>query len=309
MPFIAEVEEWLKELQLTPEERKVFDPIFEKAERQEKVKGSVLRQAEFSRKMQALDKQRQDAEAALAEKERVLAEDFASLGTWKQTADKALADHQKAAEDARMQVFKQQEKMKALATQYGIDPKELELGTTTPPPEPPKPPAAPAPSDLDKLYLTRKDAEALVSEVKANPYIAAELEDIVDEHRTLFGKGINRRELVTNALKNKRTLREEWEESQKVPDRRKELQERQIEERINAKVAEERTKILSEHKLPVTRGADSGSPILGMRDQLKLEGTDRTKLESTSAVDAAVAAYNTGKYKGVPPPVTAGTKT
>jgi hypothetical protein len=300
MPFAPEVESWISELGLTPEERKVFDPFLDKPERIEKVKGSVLRQSEFSKKMQALDKQKAELEAAVAEKERIVAEDAASLGTWKQTADKTLADNQKALEDAKTKAFRLEERMKSLATQYGVDPKELGLDGEPKPPET-KPSLVPDASEFDKRYLARGDADKLLAEVKSSPFIAAELEDIVDEHRTLFGKGVNRRELVSNALKNKRTLREEWETSNEVAKRRDELKEKEIEERINAKVAEERTKILSEHKLPVTRGAESGSPILGMRDDLKLAGTDRSKVTGAGAVDAAVAAYNTGKYRNAPP--------
>lgn len=297
MPFAPEVAEQLKEWGLTPEEMAQVEPVLGKPERQEKVKGSHLRQSEFSKKMQGLDKQRADLEAAIAEKERIVAEDAAALGTWKQSADKTILENQKALEDAKTKAFRLEERMKTLATQYGVDPKELGLeGETTFPAK--KPDTQPDLSEFDKKYLARGDADRIVAEVKSSPFIAAELEDIVDEHRSLFGKGINRRELVANALKNKRTLREEWETTNEVNKRRDELKEKEIEERINAKVAEERTKILSEHKLPVTRGSDVGSPILAMRDSLKLEGTDRSKSNETGAVDAAVASYNTGKYRG-----------
>jgi hypothetical protein len=295
MPFTPEVDAWFKELELTPEEISTLEPVFGKPERIEKVKGSVLRQAEFSRRMQALDKQKQDLEAAIAEKERLVAEDAAKLGSWKQTADQTLSTTSKALEDERVKHFRLQQKMQALATQYGVDPNDLGLETPVPPEK--KEPFADL-SELDKKYYGKEDAERLMNEVKASPFIAAELEDIVDEHRSLFGKGINRRELVMSALKNKRNLREEWEEQNKVSDRRRELEEKKIEERINARVAEEKTKILSEHKLPVTRGSESGSPILSMRDNLRLAGTDRSKpAQESSAVEAAVAAFNSGKYK------------
>ena len=297
MPFVPEVEELVKEWGLTDEERKVLEPIIGKPERQEKVKAQGLRQSEFTRKMQALDKQKQELETAIAEKEKAVLNDAQSLSTWKAGADKTLAENHKALEDYRIKAFKLEERMKALATQYGVDPKELGLeGEPTPPPkskeEPPEP---------DKRYFAREEADRLLTEVKSSPFIAAELEDIVDEHRTLFGKGLNRRELVTNALKNKRSLREEWETVNEVAKKRDELNEKRIEERINAKVAEERTKILSEHKLPVTRGADTGSPLLAMRDDLRLEGKERSRPNDTSAIDAAVQAYNAGKYREAVP--------
>lgn len=300
MGFTQEVEAWVKDLALTDDERKVLEPIFGKPERQEMVKGSVLRQSEFSKKMQALDKQKQDLETAVYEKERLVAEDAAALGTWKQSADKTILENQKALEDAKTKAYRLEQRMNTLASQYGVDPRELGLDGEPKPPETRTSPDFNA-DEFDKRYLGRGDADKLMTEVKSTPYIAAELEDIVDENRTLFGKGINRRELVTNALKNKRSLRDEWETSNEVPKRRTELQEKAIEERINARVGEERTRILSEHKLPVTRGAESGSPILGMRDDLKLAGTDRSKATGAGAVDAAVASYNTGKYRETTP--------
>ena len=65
--------------------------------------------------------------------------------------------------------------------------------------------------------------------------------------------------------------------------------------RVEDRVAEERTKILSEHKIPVTRGADGTPPsILSMRGDLGLKERNR---EGAGAVDAAVAAYNAGRYR------------
>lgn len=291
MPIPKEViDDW----GLTPEEAAQLEPILGKPERSEKVKGSILRQQDYTRKTQELADQRKALEAQVAEKERVVAEDAAALGTWKQTADQTMIENQRALEEAKVKAYKLEQKMATVAAQYGVDPKDLGLDDIkTPAPVTPK---APDTSDFDKRYLSRDDADKILKDVKANPFIAAELEDIVDEHRNLFGKGLTRRELVANAIKNNRSLREEWETSNEVAKKRSELQEKAVEERINARVNEERTKILSEHKLPVTRGADTGSPILAMRDDLKLAGTDRNKPQGAGAVDAAVAAFNTGKY-------------
>jgi hypothetical protein len=298
MEFSPEVEGWLKDLALTTEERAVLEPVLGKPERLEKVKGSVLRQSEFSKKMQALDNQKTALEASIAEKERLVADDAAALGTWKKTADESISITAKALEEERVKSYRLQEKMKTLATQYGADPKEWGVDGELKPPETKI--VSPDTTAFDQRYLGRPDADRLLQEVKSSPFIAAELEDIVDEHRSLFNRGVNRKELVTNALKNKRTLREEWETANEVTKRREELAEKKVNDRIEARVSEERTKILSEHKLPVSRGANDGSPILAMRDDLKLAGTDRSKASGAGAVDAAVATYNTGKYRGAP---------
>lgn len=302
MQFAPEVEEWVKELGLTAEQRSALEPVFGQPELQEKVKGSVLRQSEFTRRMQALDKQKADLEAAIAQREAKVIKDAQDLGTWKEQADSTIVANRKALEDAQLKHFQLQQRMTALATQYGVDPKEWGVD------EQAKPPATQSPAtgdaEPDKRYFTREEAQKFATEIKVTPYVAAEIEDIVDEHRALFGKGLSRRELVANAQKNNRSLREEWETSHEVAKRRQEIEEKKIEERINTRVAEERTKILSEHKLPVTRGAESGSPLLAMRDDLKLAGTDRSTKQGASAVDAAVSAFNAGKYRNIPAPET-----
>ena len=226
-----------------------------------------------------------------------MAEDAASLGTWKQQADKTILENQRALEAEKTKAYALEQRMNAVATQYGVDPKEWGLDGEQKPPE-----TKPDPSKLDERYLARTEAEKIAAELRTAPYIAAEIEDIVDEHRSIFGSGLNRRELVAAAIKNKKSLRDEWAEQYKVADKRKELQEKEIENRIKARVDEERTKILSEHKLPVTRGAEHGSPILAMRSDLKLEGKERGASNESGAVDAAVSAYNTGKYRGAVPP-------
>lgn len=293
MPFTQEVAEHLKEWGLTPEEMAQLEPILGKPERQEKFKGGVLRQGDYTKKTQELAAERQRLETSLAAKEKIVADDAAALGTWKQTADQEMAANARALEDERVKAFRLEQKLKAM----GVDLKDLNIEETPPPPKKDDPPP------VDKRYLSLDDANKIVQEVKSNPFIAAELEDIVDEHRTMFGKGLNRKELVTNALKNKRTLREEWEMVNEVAKKRQELNEAAINQRIEARVAEERTKILSENKLPVTRGGDGGgSPILAMRESLVLNGTDRNKpTHEAGAVEAAVSAFNTGKYRGAAP--------
>lgn len=295
MSYNPEVAEQLKEWGLTPEEMTQVEAVLGKPERQEKIKGSALRQGEFSRKMQALDKQKQEQEAAIAEKERVVAEDAASLGTWKQTADKTIIENQKALEEAKVKAYRLEQKMASLAVQQGVDPKEWGLDGELKPTE-----TKIDPSKLDDRYLAREDAEKLAGELKSAPFIAAEVEDIVDEHRALFGKGLNRRELIANAVKNKRSLRDEWETVNEVGKKRDELKEAQIEAKFKAKYDEKEMQLRSEHKLPVNRGgSDAGSPILAMRENLALAGKDRsTDTKTVSAVDAAVASYNTGKYRG-----------
>jgi hypothetical protein len=269
------------------------EPIFGKPERQEKVKGSHLRQSEFSRKMQALDRQKEELEADMKVRENLVFQDKKALETWKGEADAGIIANQNAAQEARVKYFALTEKMKNLATQYGADPKDWGVDGELKPPDTKQ---APDTTEFDKRYLGRPDADRLLQEVKSSPYIAAELEDIVDEHRGLFNKGLNRKELVTNALKNKRTLREEWEVSNEISKRRDELKEKQIEERIRTKVDEERTKILSEQHLPVPRG-ETSSPILSMREDLKLSGIDRSKPSGASALDAAMSSFNVRKYE------------
>lgn len=290
------LESWLKDLDLSEDEMRIVSPLFSKPERTEKLKGSVLRQSEFSRKMNDLDKQKAELEASILEKEQLIAADAQKLGAWKQTADKTLTDTAEALEKERVERFKLAQKMERLATQYGEDPKQwLSTEDVTPPPK--EPVKAVDTSEYDKKYFSREDADKFGNELRLVPDLAAEFHDLAEEHYELFGKRLKMGPLVQEARKSKKLLREQWAEQYKVEERRKELSEKAIEERIQARVSEEKQKILSEHKLPVTRSGDGdGSPLLQMREDLRLAGKER-KSQGSSAVDAAVKAYNTGKYK------------
>jgi hypothetical protein len=257
------------------------------------LEGFGLRQAEFSRKMNELAEQKKQADAAVKAKEDAVIEDVKKLSNWKAEVETLYGTAQDALEKERLRSFQLGERITRLATQYGEDPKTWLGGE--PPPEPKKkegePPA------LDKRYLTQEEWEKHRNEPRSSLIAAVELQELAEEHRELFGKRLKPAELLKAAAENKRTLREQWETQFEVPKKRSELEEKAIKERIEARVAEERTKILSEHKLPVQREADQGSPILAMREDLKLAGKDLTTQKSESAVDAAVLAYNTGKYR------------
>jgi hypothetical protein len=81
-------------------------------------------------------------------------------------------------------------------------------------------------------------------------------------------------------------IKEVWEEEFKVADRQKQIQEQEIQQRIDAEVNARMTKFMSEHNLPVQPSQTAGSPILA---EFKPPAQDRSQM---SGVDAAVAAFN-----------------
>ncbi len=123
--------------------------------------------------------------------------------------------------------------------------------------------------------------------------------DLVDEHRELFGsKSFNKTAFLNKALEISRKnpnkkLREIWEDEFKVADKRKELQDKDVEARIATAVQERETKIRSELQLPAPRPAEQHSPIAG---KFTKAATDPAK-DPSRGLRAALEAYGSGKYR------------
>lgn len=297
MAFTQEVQEWINELELSPEELQQIAPVLEK--RQDKLKGSVLRQADYSRKTQALAKEKADLETEIAARADQYQKDLNELATWKTTADTEMLKNHEQMVSAQTKLYEITQRAKAIP---GIDLKALgfdENDVVTPPPT--KKDDADF-TEYDKRFLTRDEASKLRNEVTVAPDVSALIHDLDVEHRELFGKPLNARNLLEETRKwnkanpnNQRGIESQWQAMNDVTKRRADLQEQGIEARIKTRVDEETMKLRSEHKLPITRGNDGAPPtILSMRGDLGLKERPR---EDVSAVDAAVSAYNSGRYR------------
>lgn len=190
----------------------------------------------------------------------------------------------RAEDEYAAQLAKFDEELKQRAAQfnnpYGVQ-------TATPPAATP-PPQVPALSpEALKGYVKADEAQkALMDSFTAQ----VELLDIAQEHQAKFGQPLPRYgELVNEALSKKQPLREVWREKFNVGQRERELQEQDVQRRIDEALAAERQKWMTQTSL------DGGRPAAGVSspflDVLR-EGREGSSAQrSNERVQAAVADF------------------
>jgi hypothetical protein len=294
---------WVKELGLTEEEQKVVEPVFKN--RLDKLEGNQLRQGEFSRKMNELQTERDQALADLRQRAEAVNQDYTRLGTWetevKDLRKKDLADLQRHQE----RVAQLESRMRRLAYDHGIP--ENELGLELPPTAVPAP-AGPAPPD--ERYLTREDWERHRLDLNLLPDVDAEMNDIVDDVRDLMGTRIRRRDLLKELQEAnskllptapRLSMRQFAEQKYKLAEKRLELEEKKQKERDDRIRSEEATRIRSELNIANPRPADNRrSPVLERAAaSAATNNAQQPGYKQPTGVARAVQAYNEGKYRQV----------
>jgi hypothetical protein len=242
--------------------------------------------------MNALKAEHQTALDAVKAKEAEVDNFQGRIGTWYQENNSKFTETQKALEQARIREAQAVERIKRLGSQYGIPDEELKDFTAAPAHTPPP---APDPNAFDpKQYMTRQE---LIREAQALPLISAELQELSEEHRELFGKPLRgSAELIKDAQKRGVSLRQAWEEKNKVSERRAQVQEEAVQKRISDTVAERETKIRSELQLPTPRPDQPRSAIV---EKFSVGKAPDTR-DPSRGVRAALAAYNERKYSPAP---------
>jgi hypothetical protein len=178
--------------------------------------------------------------------------------------------------------------MKGLATCYGVPDEELNIPVSA---APVTPPAAAAPAFDEKRFVPREEADRFARDL---PLVTAELHELAEEHRELFGKPLRgSKELIQKAMKAGKTMRAVWEEENKVAERRQQIDKDQRKAEIDAAVQERETKIRSELQLPAPRPQKQHSPIV----QKFVKAVADPKVDPGRGLRAALTAYSTGKYR------------
>ncbi len=257
---------------LTPDQRAVFDAVLATPDNLKYVKDGVLQKADYSRSMNEL----QEQETAIAEKEAAMLAHQEELTTWRAGAEQTL----QTAVTERNQL---QQRLRELSGTAPVKPADA-TKTNEPPP-------------IDTRYVKAEDFTKAVSDVMQFPLVSAELIDLNAEHQELFGKRLpNTKKLVEDAIKEKRSIRDQWANQYKVEDRRTEVAKKAHDDEINAVRLEERTKVLSEHSLPAVRPSDR--PLLVGPGMLPVPARveEAKRPDPQRGVKAAVAAFNQGTY-------------
>lgn len=259
------------------------------------VKGSVLRQSDYSRQSAEIQKAKKDAEDALrgvSEKETALNKFQGELGTWKSQAEgsfqKALAD--KEAADLRAQ--KVLARLSTVQAKYGIPDEDVKLEDVVIPEKK---------EAVGPKYVTEEDLRNIVGRgTREAGLLDATLYDLGTEHQRLFGTALPKASiLVQEALAAGVPLSKYWSDKYKVEDRERALSEEQYQSRLKGDVETEVAKRLSAANLP-------GGPQPGnLRTDLQGSPVFQKKLEvpvgdaGGSGVSAAIAAFNVGKHSVV----------
>lgn len=301
MALSKETQAWLEDLRkegnIGEEEFKKLSSSLE-GKADEFVKGSVLRQSDYSRVMSEVkqaQKAAEDAQAAVATKEAAVTKYQQELAQWKDGADKnfqkALQEREAAARKAEAAVAR----LRTMAVANGLDETEVLKDIDTAP-APIKKDDMSQPFDTSK-FLTREDAQKAVVE---SALIEGSIHDVSVRHQELTGQPLrNVKDLMMEALAARVKLEDYVAKKFDYAKLEADKTEQAIQARIADAVKARETQLLSDASIP-------GQLRPGLRDDLKgspiLAGVDKfSKLPehegSGGGVSAAVAAFQQGKYK------------
>ncbi len=256
------------------------------------VKGSVLRQADYSRQSGVIQKAQQDletAQAALKDRETAVTEFQTNLGTWKAGAEvnfkKAMDEREKAERLAQAALTR----LKSLAAANGLAEEEVLKDIEVAPVVDKKV----EPTVDTSKFVSKEDIQRGVVESALGEAIVA---DIADEVMALTGKRFSRREFVTEAVKSGKTLDQYAEEKFGLVKLRADKEAADIQKKIDDGIAAGVTAKLSEAGIPGNlapgRADLRGSPVL-VPGGAKMPAKDQ---QPGGGVPGAVAAFQAGKY-------------
>ena len=284
--------QWLSDLvrtaNLSEDQRKALETTISAPEALEFIGGSVLRQADYDRNMNQ-NKSQYTAELQKIQKyERELADWRGKTESQYQMVAAQLAQAQAEAQRIRQ-----------VAYSYNLTDEDLGQPVaphTTPVGTPAVNVADTTVNNKDE-YLKRADFESAAA---LHTLLPAAVNDIVAEHIELFGKHPKgMQQVVERAVKEQRPIKDVWEETFEVGEKRAELEKARIDAEINRRVQEQVTAYRTEHSIPVPRPDGQRSLILSNRDTLTMPEDTTGVQKHNDSVSAAVAAWNQMAHKNL----------
>ncbi len=303
MAISKETQDWLNELnsqgQLSAEAfAQLKSSVESNSKADEFIKGSALRQSDYSRKQAELQTARQDfdrTQAELRTKEEAVSKFQTSLGEWKADADGRIVAALKAKEQAETKAAAALAKLQRVGAQTGLDESEWKLSD-----EDTKlinKEGQNQPFDTSKFLTQDQLKEQIGKGTREAALLDAMVADLAEDHRELFGTRLpNKAQLVNEALAAGKPLTAYWEEKYGVAAKKAEIAESQIQERIRQGVETEKAKWASANALPggasPFRNDEPRSPVL------REGGLAAPPEAGGGGISAAIAAFQSGKYKG-----------
>lgn len=303
MALSKETEEWLQGLEkeggMSPAAVLELKQHFSSDKANEFVKGSVLRQNDYSRNMAEVQKrlkEADDAQEGLRARDEAVRRYQGELGTWKAQSEESYKTALEEREKAERKANAALSRVKKIAAEHGLDENELlkDLDMSTPVTSP----VVAATFDTSG-FVTKKDLEKGAVD---SAFLESIVNDIADEHRELFGTNLKRTDLVREALQSGKSVEAFWKEKYKVGEKLAALQEAKIDQRIKDAVATREAELRSIiPNSPQPRAGDEDNPLLKHRIFTNKTLVDQNKKEQlgdgSDGVSAALSAFNSGKYR------------
>jgi len=269
--------------------------------RAEKIEKGILRQQDYSTRMNALQvdlqKQTETLSAAQANLDAEVAEWATLKASGKKLSDKQVAD----LDTAQADVLRLQQALRKTATDAGLDPDAILKAVDGTLPVLPVVDKTP-PIDMSK-YVTNERYQALVNMALLVP---AQLDRIQREHFDLTGEYLNPEELTAEVQaraadpRNKKSLelRDIWEEKYEIGTKRTAKSKATYDAAITAAEKRGEERALSESALPGGGVMPVGShaPVFRSERKSVLE-----RPQPGQRMQAAVTALRTGKYRSPVP--------
>ncbi len=250
MPVAPEVQSWVDELIKAGATAEDLQGLLTKAEANSAIanalKGSVMAQSDYSRRMQSLQTDTKKAQDEVAKTTAF----YQQLAAWKQNeADPAVQRARQDAEAARNDASRIRQRMETLKQSGILSDSDLsDLGPTVT-----TAPVAERPRDPETgKFITVEDFQKQAGEFGRNmPLVSGKLLKLQNRHNKLYAGVKDAPEfdpeaLIQSAYDSGKTLEAQAEDLYKFTDRDNAMREADIEARIEARAKEKASKYLSE---------------------------------------------------------------
>lgn len=257
------------------------------------IEGGILRQQDYSAKMNEVTKLQGDIEA----KDRRLTDEMAEWGSLtaaEKAQNTALRTSIEALESDKLKLT---QRLTRVASEAGIDPKSVLADIEAEPV--PKPAAAAAPIDTSK-FATLETMNGVAAMALEMPAV---LHELAEDHRELFGARLNTTAIMAEIKQraatrgNQKSLdpRAVWEELNNVPAKREAVAKVKYDTEITAAVERGRQTAITEMSVP-----GNHTPVGRSSPVLVQAGGHKSAVQRPQpgqGVQSAVAAFSSGKYR------------
>lgn len=298
--------EWLNEVlkgeDVSKEEREALDKVLGREKVSSNLAASVMRLSDYSSKQDELRQAKEEFEGERKKAKQEHSERLQKLAEWEGTAKQTLAEEQKAKAELEKQLQLANRKYQKAVRAAGLDDDDLDDEDL---------PAAPkvnglSREEIDKYWAERE--KALRADIKKEfeegasdlvkmigPY-PVKLMALAREHEKLFDEQLDIDALYKKHLETERPMDELWARDYKVSERRAEIEEEALNQKIQAARDEERKAVMEEMARPQMVEPESfGSPAMKQFAAKPGESKDN----GLTAIDRAVLAHR--EHKHAPP--------